>query len=955
MTDKRFLDQTEINVSNLKRLAEEKLSKSPDEIQNLGDETPEGIIHELRVHQIELEMQNDELKRVQLGLEESQDKYRNLYDFAPVGYFTLTNKGLITEVNLAGAALLGMARPKLIGRGFGRFVAPESLDQWEKHVLTVRGCEGKHSGVLTLNCEDGSSFYARLESIRTDSPAEPRGGYSNGHRIHTAVCDITEGKLAENALLLSENRFRSLFESMSNGVAIYRALKEGEDFIFLDFNEAAEKIERISRSQVIGRSVLDVFPGMREFGLFDVFQRVWRTGNPERYPIKEYKDNRIQGWKDNFVYKLPSGEIVAIYTDETRRIRSDEASRNCQRVLDFALKVADLGTWDLDMLTGHAVLNERAANIAGYRLDEITPTIDFWKSSLHPDDIPHTLRAFGDHLAGHTDSYEADYRVKTKSGEYKWVSARAKIVERDAGGRALRLIGVFEDITKRKQTEGQEKSLFKAIEQAADGIIITDPSGTIQYVNPAEEALTGYSRDELIGGKPSIFKTGKHNGKFYDDLWGAINSGRVWAGRFINKRKDGTEYHEDATISPVCDKSGNLTNFVAVKHDVTRHIELQAQLFQAQKMEAIGTLAGGFAHDFNNKLQVIGGYLDLILFNKDLAQTIKPDLEVIKQTVDSCAELINGMMVFSRKAPVELHPIRLNKLVAQASSILCRSIPKMIEIDLSLAEDLWTIRGDRTQIDQILVNLSLNARDAMRDGGKLFIRTQNTLLDEEFLRPYANAKPGRYVLLSVADTGAGMDYETLEHIFEPFFTTKEAGKGTGLGLSVVYGIVENHGGKIICDSEPSVGTTFRIYFPAIAGVSEDQRCEKTEPAKGQGETILVVDDEPSFISIISRTLNRSKYEVITASNGNEALELYEKNQEGIRLVVLDLIMPGMDGRECLQALRKMDPKVRVLVASGGLKPGMEEGLKDAGAIGFIAKPFDMPQLMETIRKIIDEE
>jgi two-component system, cell cycle sensor histidine kinase and response regulator CckA len=371
-------------------------------------------------------------------------------------------------------------------------------------------------------------------------------------------------------------------------------------------------------------------------------------------------------------------------------------------------------------------------------------------------------------------------------------------------------------------------------------------------------------------------------------------------------------------------------------------------------MEAIGTLAGGFAHDFNNKLQVIDGYVDLVLSYKDLPETVKSDLEAVRQTVESSAELIKGMMVFSRKTSVKLEPFNLNKIVMQLRTMLVPIMPRMIDIDLVEARDLWTINASPSQIDQILMNLAINARDAMPDGGKLIIKTQNTVLDEEFCRLYPGTIPGRNVLLSVADNGKGMDHETLKHIFEPFFTTKGQGKGTGLGLSVVYGIVEKHGGKIICDSKPSLGTTFSIYFPAIGEISEDQYAGTNEPTRRQAETIMLVDDEPSFLGIISRTLNRSKYDVITASNGQDALELYKKHREGIRLIVLDLIMPGMDGRECLQALRNMDPKVRVLIASGGLKPGMEESLKDAGARGFIGKPFDMPQLLEKIRKIIDE-
>jgi PAS domain S-box-containing protein len=500
----------------------------------------------------------------------------------------------------------------------------------------------------------------------------------------------------------------------------------------------------------------------------------------------------------------------------------------------------------------------------------------------------------------------------------------------------------------------QEKRLIQAIEQVAEAVIITDATGIIEYINPAEETISGYSHDELIGQKPSIFQSDKQDNSFYKNLWQTINAGNVWAGRFINTKKDGTEYYEDASISPVYDKSGNLTNFVAVKHDVTKQIELQAQLLQAQKMEAIGTLAGGFAHDFNNKLQVIAGYVDLMLFDKDLPETCKHDMGIIKQAVDSSAELIKGMMVFSRKTSVQLELLNLNSLVTRLRSLLVPIMPKDIGIDLVLADDIWTIKAAPNQIDQVLMNLAVNARDAMPDGGRLTIKTDNIMLDEEFCSAYPNTKPGRYALITVADTGAGMNRKTVSRIFEPFFTTKDKDKGTGLGLAIVYGIVEGHGGMIVCDSAPSLGTTFKIYFPAVEEIQEEKYSEKKEPPRGQGETILLVDDEPDLVQIVSRQLVSANYSVIRALKGKDALELYEKHREQISLVILDLLMPGMGGKQCLEALRKLDPNVRVLIASGAFKSEIEADLTEIGAKGFIGKPFDTAKLLEKIRKIIDE-
>ncbi len=595
--------------------------------------------------------------------------------------------------------------------------------------------------------------------------------------------------------------------------------------------------------------------------------------------------------------------------------------------------------------------NEAFAHMHGFSLSE---TIGKNLSVFHTDEqMEHVDRLLEKLVRDGAFEFQEVWHAKNDGAVFPTLMNATVI--KDDKGTPLFLSATLIDITDRKKAGEAMKLLSTATEQAAEAVIITDANGIIQYVNPAQAILSGYTLNELLGQTPNIFRSDKHPADLYTNMWATINAGNAWQGRFINRKKDGTEYHEDATISPVYDETGKLTNFVAVKHDVTKQVELQEQLLQAQKLEAIGTLAGGFAHDFNNKLQVIDGYVDLMLFEKDLPETAKSKLEVIKQTVHSSAELIKGMMVFVRKTPLELRPIELNKLVAQTRAMLSRSMPKMIEIDLLLEDDLWTINAAPNQIDQILMNLAINARDAMQDGGRLTIKTQNLELDEVFCRSRPGAKPGRYVLIEVSDTGTGMDKETASHIFEPFFTTKASGKGTGLGLAVVYGIVEQHNGWIICDSAPSVGSTFKIYFPAIEEVHEEECFEKKEPPKGKGETILLVDDEPDILEIIERLLNRANYRVITSIHGKDALELYEKHRKEIRLVILDLLMPGMGGKECLRALFRMDPNSRVLMVSGYHEEGITEKLLDAGAKGFIWKPFDEPQLLEKIRAIIDAE
>jgi PAS domain S-box-containing protein len=510
-------------------------------------------------------------------------------------------------------------------------------------------------------------------------------------------------------------------------------------------------------------------------------------------------------------------------------------------------------------------------------------------------------------------------------------------------------------IGKEGQTAQEARTLLAAaVEQAAESVEITDPKGTIVYVNPAFERTTGYSSEEVIGNNPRILKSGNHNEKFYKRMWKTLTDGKPWTGHLINKKKDGTLFEEDATISPVKDDSGKLVNYVAVKRDVTKEVSLQKQLLQAQKMEAIGTLAGGIAHDFNNLLQVTLGYSELLLTEKSKKDRDYADLQKICQASRSGAELVRSLLTFSRKVEPRAVPINLNNQVQHTEKLLSRTIPRMIDIRLELSEDLARTNADPGQIGQIIMNLSVNARDAMGEEGTLTIRTENVTLDEEYCQLNVEAQPGDYVLLSVADTGSGMDPETLTHIFEPFYTTKELGKGTGLGLAIVYGIVKQHGGHITCFSEVGKGTTFKIYLPVISTEVEDVADSLAEiPAFGT-ETILVVDDEDFIRDLGQRILTRSGYTVLTATSGEEALEVYSHQQDKISLIILDLIMPGMGGKECLGKLRKVNPEAKVLIASGYAADEATKGSVGLGAKGFVAKPFRHTELLKQVRKTLDE-
>ncbi|MDR3605452.1 MAG: response regulator, partial [Syntrophaceae bacterium] len=361
------------------------------------------------------------------------------------------------------------------------------------------------------------------------------------------------------------------------------------------------------------------------------------------------------------------------------------------------------------------------------------------------------------------------------------------------------------------------------------------------------------------------------------------------------------------------------------------------------------------AHDFNNLLQVVLGYSELILQHKKAEDPDYADLQKICQAGKRGADLVKSLLTFSRKVETKYVPVDLNQEITSIRSLLSRTIPKTIRIDLHLSGALESIHGDSSQIGQVLMNLGVNARDAMPDGGILTIETENIQLDEEYCSAHLDAKSGSYVLLTVSDTGKGMDKKTLSHIFEPFFTTKETGKGTGLGLATVYGIVKQHDGHIMCYSELGHGTTFKIYLPAIQRERDLQAPTFETVIPGGTETVLLVDDEDLLRELGARILNQYGYHVITASNGKEALEIYQSHGGSISLVILDLIMPEMDGRQCIAEILRIDPNVKVVIASGYSEGEPTSRATEGGAKGFVQKPYNVRQLLQTVREILDKD
>jgi two-component system cell cycle sensor histidine kinase/response regulator CckA len=528
---------------------------------------------------------------------------------------------------------------------------------------------------------------------------------------------------------------------------------------------------------------------------------------------------------------------------------------------------------------------------------------------------------------------------------------------RNAQGEVLGIMGVSEDITEWVSNEAERVLLGTAIEKAAESVVITNDAGEIQYVNPVFLKNYGYTREEVLGKNPRILKSGRHEESYYRDLWATIGSGRVWHGKLFNLRKDRTLLTEEAIISPVLDPNGIATHYVKVARDVTYEVDLEQRYQQAQKMEAVGRLAGGVAHDFNNILTIISGYSEILVRGLGKDGAWREELGAITDAAARASTLTGQLLTFSRKQKLEPQVIELNAVVRGIEPMLRRLIGEDIVLTVDLEPSLGTVLTvfvDKGQVEQVVLNLAINARDAMPKGGRLRLRTWYHRFDQAHLEAHPGAEPGGYAVMEMADTGMGMTEEVKAHLFEPFFTTKPEHKGTGLGLATVYGIVAQSRGFIEVESRLGEGSAFQIFFP-LTEEAEAVR-PKIRPAAFSlegNESILFVEDDPAIRRLLQRSLRESGFTVTEASNAVEAVEIFRARPGTFQLLLTDVVLPESSGPELADILRREQPGIKVLFISGYTANETVEYGVLGSEFNLLQKPFSMQELARRVRETLD--
>ncbi|HZR17417.1 MAG TPA: PAS domain S-box protein [Verrucomicrobiae bacterium] len=817
------------------------------------------------------------------------------------------------------------------------------------------GSPGSPTGDTTLCC-DGQSCVRGAS--RPESESEGRGSVSEALRT-----EIAERQRAEAALRESER----LFRDMMSRIKLISLMLDVRGHITY-CNDYLLTLTGWSREEVIGQSWLDLFIPSDIADLKDVFENLLKdlpdAWHHENEILTKAGGRRLIRW-NNSVLRSVSSEVIgtaSIGEDITERERAEErlgeSEERFRQMADRIDKVFWMCNKDMTQVLYVSPAYEQ---IWGRPCSTLYERPASFAEAAHPEDRDQLMAAIAAKKQGRET--EVQYRISRPDGSVRWILARSFPVRNDAG-EFYRVAGVAEDITERKESEAalraSEERLRLITETIDEAFWMSDVAvETMVYVSPAYERIWGCSTESLRRNPRSFVKA------IHED-----DRQRVLA--VLDSRRDGKRFEHEYRIVrpdgalrwildrgfPLRNAEGKVTHYVGTAQDVTERKCLEEQFRQAQKMEAIGQLAGGVAHDFNNILTAMIMQSELSLLSTDLPEDVREGLQQIRSYSQRAANLTRQLLLFSRRQVMQPRLLDANEVVTSLAKMLQRIIGEDVRLQLHLHPTPLMTQADAGMLDQVVMNLSVNARDAMPGGGRLLIETSERELDEEFVRLHPDTRPGRYACLSVSDSGTGIPPQVLPHIFEPFFTTKESGKGTGLGLATVFGIVKQHQGFIEVANNPTGGARFDILLPLSEATSaQPGGAAKSPKSIGGTETILLVEDEPTVRVLTKRTLERHGYRTLEACNGEEAIAIWQEHQGEVALLLTDLVMPGgMTGQQLARRLQGDNPgRLKVIFTSGYSAEIVKRGLALQPGEHFIQKPCPPQELLEILRRCLDSE
>ncbi len=894
-----------------------------------------------------------ERKRVERVLRESEEKYRQLFENMAEGFalyeLVEDERGRpvdwrVLEVNDAYTRHTGVPRDQIVGRRVGE-VFPVAIPDY----LPI------FSRVVATQTPADFETYARAVGRYQHIVTFPAGG----RRFANIIEDITERRMAEDARRASEARYRGLFNNMTEGFALHEIITDEAgrpcDYRFLDVNPAFERLTGLSPAEVAGKRVTEVLKGI-EPDWIDTYGKVALTGEPVMF--ERHFPAPLNRWFEIIAYRPAPRQFAVIFLDITNRKRVEEALRESEKRLGRSQEIAHLGSWELDLVDNRLTWSDEVYRIFGLETREFPATYEAFLAAVHPDDREAVDTAYSASLREGRDSYEIEHRVvRRDSGEVRIVHEKCEHL-RDASGRVIRSVGMVHDVTERKRAESLRQVLAEqerlrlgaAVEQASEAVVMADLDGTIRYVNAAFETLNRCRKDaavgrsyfEILAGDPRI-----------DEIREAAVGGGTWQGHLTRSRPGERPMELEVALSSVKDPSGALIGVLITERDVTREAILREQVRQAQKMEALGTLAGGITHDFNNILGAVIINTELALLETDENDPARQSLPLVLQAAERGKALVKQIITFSRQREWERKPLLIAPLIKEDLKLVRATLPPTVTVHESVSAETATIKADPSQVHQIFSNLCQNAALAMRDRpGRLEVKLDAVQVDAALAARHPALKPGPYVRLTVGDSGCGMSREVLERVFEPFFTTRSPGEGSGLGLSVVHGIVQSYGGAVDVYSEPGKGSVFNVFLPRLQEEACAAETAAGAPAESGTERILLVEDDATQLKSMARMLERLGYRVTARSGGRAALTAFRKNPDSFDLVITDQTMPRMSGIEMAKAMVKIRPDIPVILNTGFSEKVNGETVGRDGIRAFLMKPFTVQEISRLIRKVL---